>query len=125
MTVLLVGGGRAAQIEADVSEEAGGVAIERSVSVVASSAAFRHDGLRTATVSPPAPFSVSATFRRGGPATRWRGDLRVDFPGRPDVALTGKGARARLGRARAHDESGRQMRSAQARFTAVASKKRW
>ena len=78
-----------AQIQATISETRGSVAIERSVDLVASSGAFRHRGVRSATISPPAPFSGSAIFSREGRKSTWRGDLRVDFPGRPDVALTG------------------------------------
>jgi hypothetical protein len=93
--------GLATQIEAGISEHRGGVAIERSISVAASSGSFIHEGLRSATVSPPAPFTGSATFRRDGSVTSWRGNLRVSFPGRPGVALTGKGVQAQLRRARA------------------------
>lgn len=93
-------GGLAAQVQASISESRGGVPIERSVNIVATSGAFRHRGLRSATVSPPAPFSGSATFRREGHKTSWRGNLRVDFPGRPNVALTGDGLRPQLSRGR-------------------------
>jgi hypothetical protein len=97
----------ATQIEAGVAERRGGVAIERSVSVVASNSSFRHRGLRSATVSLPVPFSGSATFLREGTRTRWRGNLRVDLPGRSGVALTGKGIRASLRRGLTTHESSR------------------
>ena len=46
--------------------------------------------LRSAVLSPPAPFSGSALFRRGAePANRWTGSLAVDFPGNSDVSLVG------------------------------------
>jgi hypothetical protein len=97
----------ATQIEAGVAERRGGVAIERSVSVVASNSSFRHRGLRSATVRLPAPFSGSATFLREGTRTSWRGNLRVDLPGRSGVALTGKGTRASLRRGLTTHESSR------------------
>jgi hypothetical protein len=106
LTILQRGGPGATQIEAGVAERRGGVAIERSVSVVASSSSFRHHGLRSATVSLPAPFFGSATFLREGTRTSWRGNLRVDLPGRPGVALAGKGLRASMRRgATAHESS--------------------
>lgn len=46
----------------------------------------------TATLTPPPPFSGSATFertRRGHPG-KWLGDLSVDFPGASDVPLAGE-----------------------------------
>ncbi len=53
---------------------------------------FRFDrALRTATVVPPAPFSGTATFRRGakGSVPTWSGSLAVSFPGQPGVPLVG------------------------------------
>jgi hypothetical protein len=88
--------GLATQTEADISEVRGDVAIERSVSVAASNSSFRHHGVVSATISLPRPFSGSATLSRQGPRTVWRGNLRVDFPGRSGVALTGDGVRASL-----------------------------
>ncbi len=48
--------------------------------------------LDTGAISPPAPFSGTGTFERIARHRpgRWRGDLTVDFPGRPDVPLAGK-----------------------------------
>jgi hypothetical protein len=108
-SLAIVQGGRlgATQIEAGVAERRGGVAIERSVSVVASNSSFRHRGLRSATVRLPAPFSGSATFLREGTRISWRGNLRVDLPGRSGVALTGKGMRASLRRGLKTHESSR------------------
>jgi hypothetical protein len=97
MEVMQREAGSPTQIQAAISESRGGVAIERSVNLAASGGAFRHRGVRSAIVSPPAPFSGSATFSREGRKVRWRGNLRVDFPGRRNVALTGKRVRARLG----------------------------
>jgi hypothetical protein len=88
------------QIQAGISEDRGGIPIERSVSIAASDQSFVHDGLRTATISPTAPFSGSATFLRNDGAVTWRGNLRVDFPGRRNVPMTGNGVKASLRRAR-------------------------
>ena len=54
--------------------------------------------LDTGTISPPAPFSGTGTFERIARHRpgRWRGDLTVDFPGRPDAPLTGKNFGATL-----------------------------
>ena len=53
--------------------------------------------LRTATVSPPAPFAGSAHFDLGKKAgRRWSGDLTVDLPGRTATPLTGPTLRATL-----------------------------
>jgi hypothetical protein len=107
LTITQRSGGIATQIEAGLAEHRGGVTIERSVSVVASNSSFLHHGLRSATVMLPAPFSGSATFLREGARTSWRGNLRVDLPGRPGVALTGKGLRASMRRGRTKHESSR------------------
>jgi hypothetical protein len=60
--------------------------------------AFRYDpDLRTATLSPPAPFSGSATLARSRnsvPPT-WTGHLAIEFPGR-EVALAGPGMNVHL-----------------------------
>jgi hypothetical protein len=48
-----------------------------------------------ATVTPPAPFSGSATFlQESGQPPTWTGDLRVDLPGFGTVPLTGPGVKA-------------------------------
>jgi hypothetical protein len=107
LTILQRGGGGATQIEAGVAERRGGVAIERRVSIVALNSSFRHRGLRSATVSLPAPFSGSAIFLREGTRTSWRGNLRVDLPGRRGVALTGNGLRASMRRGPTAHESSR------------------
>lgn len=57
------------------------------------------DGTRssTATVSPPAPFTGSATYSRpNGAAARWAGTLSVSLLGREPVALAGEGFAARI-----------------------------
>jgi hypothetical protein len=48
-----------------------------------------------ATVTPPAPFSGSATFlQESAQPPTWTGDLRVDLPGFGTVPLTGPGVKA-------------------------------
>ena len=93
---------KATLFSATLAERRDGILIERSVHGRRPAAAFDYDPfLRRATVEPPAPFSGSATFRRlATPANRWTGDLAVDFPGEPDVALTGPGFSAGLVHAR-------------------------
>jgi len=93
---------RPAMFTASVSERRGELHVARSVNVRAAPRAFDFD-LRSgrARVRPPAPFSGSASYRRRSRHSRprWRGNLRVDLPGRSDVRLTGPGARAALVRA--------------------------
>ena len=69
-----------------------GVSILRLVVKKARPSDFRFDrDLRTATVAPPAPFSGTATFRRGPKGSRptWSGSLAVSFPGHPGMPLIG------------------------------------
>lgn len=73
-------------------EIAGGAAIRRWAAVTGLRSEFQFDNqLKTATVSPPPPFSGSATFERApkGLPPVWTGSLVVSFPGRPEVPLTG------------------------------------
>ncbi len=53
--------------------------------------AFEFDpGLTAATISPPKPFSGSASFQRNPDGTTtWSGSLAVSLPGAPNLALTG------------------------------------
>lgn len=76
----------------------GGISIQRYAEARIPGDAFTFDRrLRTAAVSPPAPFAGSARFDRGKKAgQRWSGDLTVDLPGRSDVPLTGPSLRAYL-----------------------------
>lgn len=87
-----------AAIEVEADELSAGVQITRHIELLVKPGAFRYDPkLRSATVSPPAPFAGSATFRRAAPAgKRWTGDLTVDLPGRADIPLTGAGFRLGL-----------------------------
>lgn len=86
------------RVTAEISEKHDGITIQREVSRWAGVGAFDYDPLlRTATLKPPAPFSGRAVFNRTAePSNRWRGSLAVDFPGRPDVSLTGAGLRTSL-----------------------------
>lgn len=90
--------GARASVEAGVFEKREGIEIERFVRLAAPAASFTfHSALRTASVSPPAPFSGSAHFHRNAaPANRWTGDLSVDLPGRDGVPLAGAGLHPRL-----------------------------
>jgi hypothetical protein len=55
--------------------------------------------LTSARVTPPAPFSGSATLSRDAAGTRlWSGDLSVTFPGTGPVALAGPQFKTRLAR---------------------------
>lgn len=90
--------GGAALIEANVSEYAGGIRIDRHASLLMPAGRFLYDrSLQTATLRPPAPFAGSARFDRAKKAgKRWSGDLTVDMPGRAGVPLTGGALRATL-----------------------------
>ena len=92
---------RPVRFVASVRERRGDLKIERSVTATAASHAFDFDvPSGEARVRPPRPFAGTATYRRRpGGRPRWRGGLRVDFPGRSDVWLTGPGTRASLIRA--------------------------
>jgi hypothetical protein len=83
-------GGRARFLALEESSE-GSIGIVRYVLVPGPRAAFAFDDpLSLAGVTPPAPFSGSATFRHGpGGAKSWTGSLAVSFLGAPDVPLTG------------------------------------
>lgn len=84
--------GKRVSFVASSVEVAGGAAIRRWAAVAGSRSEFQFDNrLATATVSPPPPFSGSATFERAPKDLPpvWSGSLAVSFPGRPDVPLTG------------------------------------
>jgi hypothetical protein len=89
-------------LEAILQERRGRIAIIRQVRDRMPSQVFSFDPmLRTATLSPPAPFSGHATFRRAAaPVNRWRGNLSIDFPGESNLPLTGSGLQATLRHAR-------------------------
>jgi hypothetical protein len=82
---------RFAAFTAIVKERIGPLKILRNVGNGSPSSFAVGPHLRTATVTPPAPFSGSATFQRQGESKSpsWSGSLAVSFPGKPDVPLTG------------------------------------
>lgn len=87
---------------ASLKERRGGIRIDRSVSGEAPPGAFGFDRhLRTATLSPQAPFSGSASLSRSRDSFSpiWTGDLTLTFPGR-SVPLTGSGVHVSLVHAR-------------------------
>lgn len=90
------------RFEARTSERRGKVNIDRYVTGGAGAGSFAFArSLRTATLRPPSPFSGGAEFHRNASrARRWTGDLAIDFPGRPQVRLTGSRFRVGLVRAR-------------------------
>jgi hypothetical protein len=90
-------GGRT-RVEVHLREKRGAIAISREIILWSGPTAFGFDrNLRSATLSPPAPFSGRASFQRAGAA--WGGDLSVDLPGRSDVPLTDSGIAATLSHA--------------------------
>lgn len=90
--------GAAALITARLREYISGISIERVAAAWMPGHDFSYDRrLRTAAVTPPAPFAGSARFDLGVKAgRRWSGDLTVDLPGRSDVPLTSPLLRASL-----------------------------
>jgi hypothetical protein len=93
-------------VEASIEERRRGLIVSREVVDHFAPSAFDFASpLRTATLAPPAPFTGQATFRRNAnPATRWTGNLAVDFPGRADVSLAGGRFKAALTHAKRTEE---------------------
>jgi hypothetical protein len=89
-------------VATDTEFHEGTVILRRALTVGhLGSFAFTPD-LNSATITPPAPFSGSATFQRlDDYATRWEGPLTVSFPGLPDAALSGRDFSWRLASASA------------------------
>lgn len=86
---------------ASVSERRGRIEITRSAQATAESSTFSASGPTAnpalASVSPPPPFSGTATFERfAGAAPTWSGNLSVSLPGRDSLPLTGPEFSARL-----------------------------
>jgi hypothetical protein len=84
---------------ADVRERRAGISIYRTLEGYAGAGAFRFaEDLSTASLQPPFPFAGSASLVRSRDSLlpRWRGDLTVDFVGRPDVRLAGPGVHASI-----------------------------
>lgn len=77
---------------ASLKERRGRIWITRELTGAAAPGAFRFDPhLQTATLSPSAPFSGSASLSRSKSSVSpiWTGNLRLAFPGRPAVSLAG------------------------------------
>ena len=85
--------GRRVEFRASISDRAGRVRVDREVDVAAPEADISFpDGplSEAATVTPPAPFSGTATFTRTPESSfTWTGDLAVEFPGVDPVRLAG------------------------------------
>jgi hypothetical protein len=83
--------GPTALFQATSSERRGRVTVTRQVLQAGGQASLRFlEGRRTISVSPPAPFSGSATFHQGREIpTTWLGSLSVPFPGRESQRLAG------------------------------------
>jgi hypothetical protein len=78
--------------EASLRERRDRILIQREVQGAAKGGAFRFQSdLATAVLSPPAPFSGSASLSRSPDSVNpiWRGGLVLDFPGRSNVPLAG------------------------------------
>jgi hypothetical protein len=90
--------GARVRVRAAIGEKRGQIRIHREVGSFYPAGAFHFDPrLRSASLSPSAPFSGSAVYRRHAqPANRWTGSLSVDFPGRSDIPLTGARFRSNL-----------------------------
>lgn len=83
---------RHAYFTAESREHVEGLSVRRFVTKIAPASSFAVGShLRSATVTPPPPFSGIATFERGGKdvSVSWSGSLSVSFPGKADVPLTG------------------------------------
>lgn len=94
---------------ASLKERLGGVRIDRTLGGEAPPSAFRFgQHLRTATLSPPAPFSGSASLGRSKNSFSpiWTGDLTLDFPGRASVSLAGGDVHVSLVHARFTQSNG-------------------
>jgi hypothetical protein len=67
-----------------------GVEIEKTLELGASPSAFRWStDMKHATLTPPPPFSGTATYAAfGGRVTHWEGNLRVEYPGWSQIPLT-------------------------------------
>lgn len=87
-----------ARFFASSSQSQGALAIYRFAFALASPLTFAvDDALSLAGVTPPPPFSGSASFQRDVSGVKsWSGSLAVSFPGAPDVPLTGSQFKAQL-----------------------------
>jgi hypothetical protein len=75
---------------AESREHVEGLSVSRFVTEMAPASSFAvGPHLRTATVTPPAPFSGTAIFESRRTLPSWSGSLSVSFPGKVGVPLTG------------------------------------
>lgn len=96
--------GAPVRYQAEIVERRAGMTINRAVGGRLAGGAFDFDPTLTkASFTPGTPFAGSATYRGFHPPRvthpahgTWRGDLKVDFPGRADVPLTGPGFKAAI-----------------------------
>lgn len=89
--------------EASLRERHGGIRIHREAKGATKSGAFRfRPDLATAVLSPPAPFSGSASLSRSPDSVNpiWTGGLALDFPGRSNLPLAGSAVHVSLVHAR-------------------------
>lgn len=89
--------------EASLRERRDGMLIDREVQGAAKGGAFQFQpDLATAVLSPPAPFSGSASLSRSPNSVNpiWTGGLTLDFSGRSNVPLAGPGVHVSLVHAR-------------------------
>jgi hypothetical protein len=94
---------------ASLRERRGGIRISRELTGVEKPSAFHFDPhLRTATLSPGAPFSGSASLSRSRNSFSpiWTGGLKLAFPGHSGVLLAGPGVHVSLVHARFTRSSG-------------------
>lgn len=89
-----------ARFFASSSQSQGALAIYRFAFALASPLTFAvDDALSLAGVTPPPPFSGSASFQRDVSGIKsWTGSLAVSFPGAPTVPLTGSQFKTQLTR---------------------------
>jgi hypothetical protein len=87
-------------IGAETEERRGRMEIQRLATAGGPDDIFTYAAdLTVATVSPPRPFSGTATYERDAEgAISWAGDLTVSLPGAPDLALAGPAFEARFER---------------------------
>lgn len=88
------------------SEREGAVRIRRSVLTEGKPASFSASkDLSAATISPPEPFTGTASFKRNADgSTEWFGTLGVALPGVESVALVGPEFNVKLGKPRTEQE---------------------
>jgi hypothetical protein len=94
---------------ASLAERRDGMVIHRSLETDLPGTSFHWDRrLRTATLSPPAPFAGSASLSRdrNSIAPLWRGNLSLDFPGHAELRIAGPSVHVSLLHARRTESKG-------------------